>query len=182
MNPRIFVGAIVGALAIVVGIIAFSGSSIIDDVSEDGFLFGPSGGQAEILPVEIELEDLTILDVTENVATLQIKFKISNPNHKAVILQIISYQLYEDDIRITGGQIGTRAEGMVSASNYYTILNGYPTVLTDKITITNSGDMPEFWSALTSNDTNWRITGDAYFNLSSLTSGGENSASFEFFH
>lgn len=179
MNSKIYVGAIVAGLAAILGIVAFSGSSIINDVSEGG-LFSKPQEPVEVLPVEIELEDLSVLEVSETTAIIEIKFKISNPNYKSVILQIISYELFEDGIRITGGQIGTRAEGMVSASNYYMILNEYPTVLTDQIILKNTGDNPEFWSTLQNDDASWRITGDAFFNLSSLTSGAENISSFEF--
>lgn len=179
MNSKIYVGAIVAGFAVILGIIAIFGSSIIDDTSENGFFLNPQE-PVKVLPVEIELEDLSVLEVTDTTAIIQIKFKISNPNYKSVILQIISYELFEDGIRITGGQIGTRAEGMVAASNYYMILNEYPTVLTDQIIITNTGDNPEFWSALRNGNASWRITGDAFFNLSSLTSGEENASSFEF--
>ena len=55
---------------------------------------------------------------------------------------------------------------MVAASNYYTILNDRPTILKDEFSIINDGNIPEIWSALTSEfetktkATNWRITVD----------------------
>ena len=179
MNRRIYVGAMIIALAAVLGIVAFSGSSIINDVSEGGFLSN-TREPIEILPVKVELENLSILEVSETSAVIEIKFKVTNPNHRSVILQIISFQLYEDGIRVAGGQIGTREEGMVASSNYYMLLQDRPTVLTDQIILKNTGGNPELWSALTNDDASWRITGDAYFNLSSLTNGEENTSSFDF--
>ena len=111
---------------------------------------------------------------------MEIKFKVSNPNPKSVILQLIRYELFENDLRVDAGTIGERPSGFLTGSNYFIILNERPTILTDKITLKNSGDNPEFWSALTNNTPNWRVTGDAFFNLSSMTSGGENEISFEF--
>jgi len=183
MNPKIFVGVVVIVFAVIIGTIVSSGPSLIDDTSEGGSLFTPfNKGQIEILPLEIELEDLSVLSVSDDDATLQIKFKVSNPNFKSAILTILKYELYENGIRITGGQIGERPEGMmVTGSTYFTILNDNPTVLTDKITIKNSGNMPEFWSALLTDTLTWKIKGTAFSNLSSMTSGGENETTFEFF-
>jgi len=69
---------------------------------------------------------------------------------------------------------------MLASSNYYTILNDRPTILSDKIIIENSGNIPEFWDALNNNSPQWRITGEAFYNLSSMTAGGENEIKFEF--
>lgn len=182
MNPKIFVGAAVAAFAIIIGVVAFSGSSIISDVSETGTFF-PSGEQAqrEVLPLEIELENLSIVEVTDTAATLEIALKVSNPNSKSVILQLVKYDIYENGIKLKTGQIGERAEGMVTGSNYFTILNEQPTILRDKITIKNSGNTPELWDALMNNTPNWQVKGEAFFNLSSMISGGENNITFEFF-
>lgn len=181
LNPKIFVGAAVAALAVVIGVIAFSGSSIISDVSDTGTFF-PSGEQAQraVLPLEIELQDLSIIEVTDTAATLEIEFKVSNPNSKSVILQLVKYDIYESGVKLKTGQIGERAEGMVTGSTYFIILNEQPTVLRDKITIKNSGNTPELWSALMDNTPQWQVKGEAFFNLSSMISGGENNITFEF--
>jgi len=66
------------------------------------------------------------------------------------------------------------------ASNYFTILSEQPTILRETITIKNTGNLPEFWDALTNNAPQWKIKGEASFNLSSITAGGENEITFEF--
>ncbi len=68
---------------------------------------------------------------------------------------------------------------MVEGSNYYTILADTSIVLKDKIELKNSGNVPELWSALERGDPKWRITGEAFFNLSSMTAGQENEVVFE---
>ena len=179
MNPKIVVGGVVAAFAIIIGIIGFSGSAIIDDVSGGG-VFSPSDVPREILPLEVNLEDISILDVDDKAATIELQFKITNPNSKSVILQMIKYELYENNVRIKISEIGERPVGMVAASNYFTILPDQPTILKDKITIKNTGNLPEFWSSLVNNTPQWKVKGEAFFNLSSMTSGGENEITFEF--
>ena len=73
-----------------------------------------------------------------------------------------------------------RADSFVIGSNYFTVLSEKSTVLTDRITIKNTGNTPELWEALTNNSPSWEILGEAHFNLSSMTSGGENIVNFEF--
>lgn len=180
MNPKIFVGAAVGAFAIILGIVAFSGQSIIDDVSEGGLLKSPEQAPAEILPLVVELKDISIEEINERAATIQVQFSVTNPNYKSIILQFVKYELFENGQRIYVGEIGERPDVFVTGSNYFTLLSGQPTILSDKIVIRNTGNTPELWDALTNNFPSWEITGEAYFNLSSMTSGGENVAIFEF--
>ncbi len=179
MNPKIIVGGVVAVFVIIIGFIGISGSTIIDDTS-GGNIVSPSEAPREALPLEIELEDISILEVNEKAATINVEFKVTNPNFKSVILQVITYNLYENDVRIAVSQIGERPVAMLEGSNYYTILSERPTILKDTITIKNSGNTPELWDALMSNTPQWKITGEAFSNLSSITAGGENENIFEF--
>ena len=106
MNPRIFVGAAAGILIAIIVVFTLTGTSIVSDV-EGGF-FAPS--TQEVLPLTIELFDFSVLEITEKQATLEIKFKVSNPNFKSVMLQHIKYSVYHNDARITAGEIGTAPE------------------------------------------------------------------------
>lgn len=179
MNNKIIVGGVVAVFAIIIGIVGFSGSSVIDDTS-GGNIISPSEAPRQALPLKIELQELSILEVNNKAATIYVEFKVSNPNFKSVILQVLSYNLYENDVRVAISQIGERPVAMLEGSNYFTILNERPTILKDTITIKNSGNTPELWDALTNNTPQWKITGDAYSNLSSITAGGENENAFEF--
>ena len=180
LNPKIIVVAVVAIFVIIIGVIGISGSSFIDDTSE-GNIVAPSEAPRGALPLEIELLDLSILEVNDKAATIQVEFKVSNPNFKSVILQVISYNLYENGVRVAVSQIGERPIAMLESSNYFTILNERPTILKETITIKNSGNTPELWEALTNNTPQWKITGETFSNLSSITAGGENENSFEFF-
>ena len=176
MNPRIFVGAAAGALAVILVVFTLTGTSIVSDV-EGGF-FAPS--TQEVLPLEIELFDFSVLEITEKQATLEIKFKVSNPNFKSVMLQHIKYSVYHDDVRITAGELGSSPEGFLSSPNYFIILNERPSIIGEKFTIMNTGNTPELWEVLTKNELNWRVSGEAFFNLSSITAGQENILKFDF--
>jgi|TARA_B100001750_G_scaffold12301_1_gene8910 hypothetical protein len=182
LNPKIMVGGVIGALMIIILVVAYSGTSIIDDTSEGGFLASPSESTPAILPLIIDLENIEILDIDEKVAHIEISFKVTNPNYKSVLLEMIRYNVFEDGTKIGTKSIGDRGApgGLVSASNYFTILNDRPSIIKDEFTIMNDGNIPEIWSALESNSPNWRITGDAFYNLSSMTSGGENEIKFDF--
>ena len=181
MNPKIPVLGVIGAFAVVILVIAYSGTSIIDDTSSE-VRIGTSGGMPEIEPLIINLEDIVIKDVDERTAYIEIAFKVTNPNYKGVILEMIRYNVYEDGMKIGTKSIGDRAApgGIVAASNYFTILSDRPSIIKDEFTIKNNGNIPELWSALENGDPQWRVTGEAYYNLSSMTAGQENELLFEF--
>ena len=180
MNPRIPVIGVVGAFAVVILIIAYSGTSVIDDTSGEARL-GSSGGTI-IEPLVIDLDEIIIKDVDERTAYVEIAFKVTNPNYKSVILEMIRYNVYEDGMKIGTKSIGDRAApgGLVSASNYFTILSDRPSIIKDDFTIKNDGNIPELWKALEDGNPQWRVSGEAYYNLSSMTAGGENEITFEF--
>ena len=177
MNPRIIVGAAAGVLIAILVLFTLTGTSVVSDVG--GGFFTPST-QQQVLPLEIELFDISILEVTEKEATLQIKFKVSNPNFKSVMLQHIKYSVYHNDARIVIGEIGTAPEGFLASPNYFIILNERPSLIGEKFTIMNTGNTPELWEALAKNELNWRVSGEAFFNLSSITAGQENILKFDF--
>ena len=180
MNPKIFVFAAVIGLAAVIGGILVSGSTLENLAS-----IQPEKKVVKIEPIVVELDDISVLNISERAATIEIKFKLTNPNPTSVIVQTMDYQIFETDFSekkpISGGQIGSRPEGMVEfGSNYYSLLSGAEMVLKDKKTLKNNGSIPELWSALEDNTAKWKVTGDVFYNLSSMTSGQENEIHFEF--
>ncbi len=179
MNSKIFIGAAVVGLVVIIGLVGFSGSSLIDDISDQGLLSPPDPIEAK--PLQIELEDIEILQITEKAAFLETKFKVTNPNEKSVILKLVKYELFVDDKRILVATIGERSGGgLVGGSNYIVVLSGASIILSDEVDIRNTGDPPELWNDLMSNTVNWKVKGEAFSNLSSMTSGGENELFFEF--
>ena len=178
MNPKIVVGGVAGVLIAIIVVFTLTGTSIISDV-EGGF-FSPSSQGQQVLPLAMELFDISILEVTDERATLEIKFKGSNPNFKSVMLQHIKYSVYHNDARIAVGELGASPEGFLASPNYFIILNERPSLIGEKFTITNTGNTPELWETLNKNELNWRVTGQAFFNLSSITAGQENILEFDF--
>jgi hypothetical protein len=184
VNQKIFIGVAVLALAAILGIILLSGPSLVSQTSKENKEVSPKIVQ-QIQPISIEVQDVTILDVNERDATIEVKFNIKNPNHTSIIVQVLDYQIFETDFsnekQISGGQIGSRAGGMVEfGNNYYTLLAENSILLKDKIMLKNTGNTPQLWSSLESNTAKWKITGVVYYNLSSMTSGQENELPFEF--
>ncbi|HXW02894.1 MAG TPA: hypothetical protein VD651_01340 [Nitrosarchaeum sp.] len=190
MNSKIFVFVAVIALAAALGMILLSGSSSVinspentnqeikSDVSQEPI-------SSQIQSLNVELDDISIKEVTPRGATIEISFKINNPNSNSVIVQVMDYQLFETGYsnveQISGGQIGSRPEGMVEfGSDYYVLLAENSIVLKDKIQLKNTGNTPKLWSDLESDTAKWRVTGTVFYNLSSMTSGQENTLHFEF--
>ena len=184
MNSKIFVGAAVGGLIVFLMLFALPGMSIISDVDEGSF-FSPSTQDQTVLPVNIDLFNFSIIEIDERQATLELKFKVTNPNFKSVMLQHMKYSVYHDDERIAVGGIGEIPEGFVDTPNYFIVLNERPLIVGEKIIVENSGNTPVLWEALNNwknsgAELNWRITGEAFFNLSSLTAGQENTLHYDF--
>ena len=181
MNPKIFVGAAVAGLAMILGGILLVGPTTVIPSQEDSLI----QGSVEAKPLQIELEDITVEKITERNAEINIAFKVSNPNPRAVIVQMMDYQLFEtnysDSEQISGGGIGSRPEGMVEfGSNYYTLLGENSIILKDTITLKGSENTPELWAILKDDSPSWKVSGDLFYNLSSMTSGQENTLHFEF--
>jgi len=168
MNKKIYVGAAIGALGAFV--LLFASPALLSQPSQE----------QTVLPLQVELHNLSVLEVDERSATLEIKFKVSNPNFKSVMLQHIKYSVYHNDARIAAGEVGTAPEGFLASPNYYIILNERPSLIGEKFTITNTGNTPELWETLAKNELNWRVSGEAFFNLSSITAGQENILKFDF--
>lgn len=178
LNPKIFVFAAIIVLGGVLGGIFLTTSNT--DLSQDGSSQEISN---QVEPIDIQLEDVTILEVSDRAAVLEIQFKLDNPNARSVIAQQLKYSLFasvdSEEYKIVSGEIGQRPEGMVDGSNYYTLLSNSSIILKDKIVLDYPGNSPELMNILESSNTSWRVTGDVFFNLSSMTSGHENEIHFE---
>ena len=190
MNPKVFVFA---AVLVIVGIL---GSIVL--IGPD--MQAPNQGNNNanqnaptIKLVTVDLQDISVTKINERSATIEIAFEISNPNPRAVIIQTMDFNLFETGFssseQLAGGTIGSRPEGMVEfGSNYYTLLGENSIVLKKKMTITNTATSGALWDSLQSEYDNgesgsasWWVYGTVYFNLSSMTSGQENTVPFEFF-
>ena len=183
MNRKIFLGVAVVALMTILGGILLVGPTMV--VTPQGEIPVETQGITQVEPLQVELADLSVTEISERKATIKIAFKISNPNPKSVIVQTLDYRLYEtgysESEQISGGEIGSRPTGMVEfGSNYYVLLGNNSILLKDTINLRNSGNTPELWANLKDNTATWKVSGDVFYNLSSMTSGQENELRFEF--
>ncbi len=182
MNPKIFVFiAVLILMAILAGIILVGPTLQVGSQNENS----ETSNITLVKPLQVELENLSVSKISERSATIDIAFKISNPNPRAVIVQTMDYQLYataySDDEQISGGEIGSRPTGMLEfGSNYYVLLGNNAIILKETITLRGSENTPELWTVLRDDSTSWRVSGDVFYNLSSMTSGQENELHFEF--
>jgi len=185
MNRKIFLGIAVLALMIIFGAILTGIGVPLMVVAPQDEIPVENQSITQVEPLQIELEEISVKEISARTATIKIAFKISNPNPKSVIVQTLDYQLFEtgysESEQIIGGEIGSRPTGMVEfGSNYYVLLGNNSILLKDTIHLRNSGNTPELWADLEDNTPTWRVTGDVFYNLSSLTSGQENELHFEF--
>ena len=190
MNPKVFVFAAVLTIIGILGAIVLVGP----DMQAPGQGNNNSVENAPTIELlKVELADLSVTKINERSATIEIAFEIFNPNPRAVIVQTMDYNLFETGFssyeQLAGGTIGSRPEGMVEfGSNYYTLLGENSIVLKKKMVIKNTASSSELWDSLQSEYENgesgsakWWVYGTVYFNLSSMTSGQENTVPFEFF-
>lgn len=185
MNSKIFVFVAIIGLAAALGVILLSGSSFVSHTSEEDITKEIPQAPQQIQPISVELADISIIEAGKREAIIEITFKLSNPNPSSILVQVMDYQLFEtgfsNEKQISGGQIGSRPEGMVEfGSDYYVLLGENSILLKDKIVLKNTGNTPELWSALENNTAKWRVSGDIFYNQSSMTSGQENELHFEF--
>ncbi|MDA7953698.1 MAG: hypothetical protein MPJ05_07805 [Nitrosopumilus sp.] len=170
MNPKILVAAAVAAMAGMVALVTSIPS-------------GQDAGAPAFEDITISLAGVEVERLSERAATISVSFEISNPNPGAVRVQVLDYQLYETEFggaQLGGGQIGSRPGGLVEfGSDYYTLLGGGTLSLSDELVLRNTGDVPDLWERL-AGDPSWRVTGDVFWNLSSVTIGQENELHFEF--
>ena len=190
MNPKIFVFAAVLTIVGILGAIVLVGPDM-QAPSQGNNNSVENAPTIELL--QVELADLSVTKINERSATIEIAFEIFNPNPRAVIVQTMDYNLFETGFssyeQLAGGTIGSRPEGMVEfGSNYYTVLGENAIVLKKEMIIKNTATSSELWDALKSEYDNgesgsasWWVYGTVYFNLSSMTSGQENTVPFEFF-
>ncbi len=185
MNRKIFLGVAAVVLIAIFGAILTGIGVPLMIVTPQGEIPVEDENIILVKPLEIELDEISVTKISERAATIKIAFKLSNPNPGAVIVQTMDYQLFEtgysNSEQISGGEIGSRPTGMVEfGSNYYVLLGENSITLKDTINLKNSGNTPELWANLKDNTSTWRVTGDVFYNLSSMTSGQENELHFDF--
>jgi len=174
------IGAAVGiliAITVVVAILPSSGF-LKNFVQENQVPGGLKAASTEIKPIVVTINKTSVLSFTNRESIIDTKFDVLNPNSVTVILEAITYDLYENGILIGHGQIGERLEGALESSNYYTLVEHYTNQLDGKVILENTGNNPDLWSALQKNDAKWVIMGQAFYNTNTVLSGQPGSVNF----
>ena len=175
------VGAAISALIAITVIVALLPSSgfLKNFIQENPQVPGGlKAASTEIKPVVVTINKTAVLSFTNKESIIDTTFDVLNPNDVTVILEAITYDLYENDVLVGHGQIGERLEGALESSNYYTLVEHYTNQLDGKVILENTGNNPELWSALQKNDTKWSIVGQAFYNTNTVLSGQPGSIGF----
>ena len=177
------IGAAVGILIAITVVVALLPSSgfLKNFVQENPQVPGGlKAASTEIKPVVVTINKTSVSSFTNKESIIDTKFNVLNPNNVTVILEAITYDLYENGVLVGHGQIGERLEGALQSSNYYTLVERYTNQLDGKVILENTGNNPELWSALQKNNTKWRIVGQAFYNTNTVLSGQPGSVNFNF--
>jgi LEA14-like dessication related protein len=102
LNPKIFVVVAIAVLIGILGVILMTTS--ISDTSGEG---SAQEIKNPVKSITVELKDVSVLQVSDRSAVLEIQFNLYNPNSRSVIAQLLRYSLYSsidsEEFKITTG-------------------------------------------------------------------------------
>ncbi len=183
MERKILVYAAVGVIAALIAVIAILPSSgIIRNLIPQGPNVPTSltAISTQLKPIIVQYNGTSTVSVSDKAATLQTNFYLTNPNNTTVILEFITYDVYDNGMVIGHGQLGERYEGSFQSSNYYPLIEGTSTNLSNRVDIQNTGNFPDAWSALQHGTAKLTISGTAYYATKNAFSGQDSSVDFDF--
>lgn len=183
MNRKSLVGAAIGILSVIIVIVTIlPGSDFLKSIVPKGVELPGSLNtiSSDLKPLTVQLNNISVLSVSEKEAILELKFDVFNPNNKTILLEMISFDILENNIKVGSGKIGERLSGQYASSYYYTVLSDSSLLVYGKTTIKNTGNNPEFWLTLQDGTPEWRIKGEAFYSTTSAFSGLAGSTVFDF--
>jgi LEA14-like dessication related protein len=173
----------VGAIVILIAAIAVLPNS---DIIKNLIPHGPNvptsltAISTQIKPISIQYNGSSITSVSNRDAAVQTNFYITNPNNTTVILESINYDIYANGVVIGHGQLGERYEGSWQSSNYFPLVQGTSTNMSNRDMIENTGNNPDIWSALQMGTAKLTVAGTAYYATKNAFSGQDFSTAFDF--
>jgi hypothetical protein len=183
LEKKVFVYVAVAVSIIFVAVIAtLPSSDIIKNLVPQGPNVPTSltAISTQIKPIIIQYNGTSAISVSDQDATLQTNFYITNPNNTTVILESITYDLYANGILIGHGSIGERYEGSWQSSNYFPLVEDTSSNINSQSTIQNTGNNPDLWSALQKGTAKLTVTGTAYYSTKNAFSGQDFTEDFDF--
>ncbi len=183
LDAKIILYAVIGIIIVVV--VAFAvlpGSGMIKNLIPQGTNVPTSltAVSAQIKPLSIDYNGTSVITTSERSATLQTNFYITNPNNTTIILEYITYTIYDNGTVIGYGQIGQSYENGVEGSNYYPLIEGTSMNIGDNAVIENTGNYPNIWSELEKRTANITISGEAHYAIKDAFSGSDFTQNFNF--
>lgn len=184
MDKRILIYVAIGVIVASIGIIVVLPSS--------GFLKSmiPNSNNApsaltsvlaDVKPLVMQYNGSSVLSVTDRDAIIETKFNMTNPNDNTLIIEMLSYDVYVNNVPIGHGQYGQKYEGTSSESSTYLPLTQHNyALITNKAKLINDGNNPQIWSALQSGTGQIRINGTVYYSTHSPFAGQSYSKDFDF--
>lgn len=129
-------------------------------------------------PIQISIKNIDVRKDGENVK-IKTSFGIFNPNNATLLLELVRYNIFLDNVRIISGDIGEKPEGFVdSQQGIYPIIGNSNLVLKDEKEIQNEKRIATVWNKLlNSNSSNLQyiINGTfGYKQSSSFQSTGQD--------
>lgn len=183
MEKKIIVYAAVIVIIILTAVIAILPSSgIIKNIIPQGPNVPTSltAISTQIKPIVIQYNGTSATSVSDQDATLQTSFYITNPNNTTIILESINYGVYANGILIGHGSLGERYEGNWQSSNYFPLVEGTSTNISSMSTIQNTGNNPDLWSAIQNGTAKLTVAGTAYYATKNAFSGQDFTTDFDF--
>ena len=183
LEKKIFVYAAVGVIIAILGVVAILPSSGILKS-----MFTPNANTptaltsvlTEVKPVDVQYNGSSVISIGDRDATIETKLNLTNPNDNTLIIEMVGYDIFANDVRIGHGQFGQRYEGTWESSDYLPLTQHNSETITVDAKITNDGNNPQVWSALKNNNIKLRFTGTAYYSTHSAFSGQSFTTDFEF--
>ncbi len=183
MENKVFVYVAVGVMVAIIAFIAvLPGTSFLKNMIPQNSKL-PSALTAitaEIKPIDVKYNGSSILSISDRNATIQTKFVLTNPNTTTVIVEMISYDIYADGVRVGHGQYGERYSGSWESSYYLPLTKQNSETVSNSAQFQNDGNNPQVWSALQKASEKLIISGTIFYSTNTAFTGQSLSSDFNF--
>lgn len=115
--------------------------------------------QQAVKELSIMLDNVLVKSMDERSAVLEVSFTIVNPTSNTLVLEVINYTLYANNIEVAESSIGEKLEGIVTGSGKTQyLLPKTPLILKDTIQVNRSRALDSIWAQLDSS-IRWSVDG-----------------------
>lgn len=116
--------------------------------------------QQVVRELSIMLDNVLVKSIDERSTVLEVSFTIVNPTSNTLVLEVINYTLYANNIEVAESSIGEKLEGIVTGSGKTQyLLPKTPLTLKDTIQVNRSRALDSIWAQLDSSSIRWSVDG-----------------------